>query len=66
MTSDTRSHQWARRLHAQLLVCYPRAFRERFGPEVRETFDRRLKVADGRGRFALALCLLLAFADVVL
>jgi putative ABC transport system permease protein len=66
MTSDTRSHYWSRRLHAQLLVCYPRAFRERFGPEVRETFDRRLKVADGRGRFALALCLLLAFADVVL
>ena len=66
MTSDTRSHRWASQLHARLLICYPGPFRERFGREAREIFDRRLQVALGCGRLAFALCILLAFADVVL
>ena len=66
MTLDSWSQRLARWLHARLLVCYPGPFRERFGVEAREIFDRRLGAARRRGRLFFAFCLLLSLSDVVL
>jgi predicted permease len=65
MTPSPHLVRWARRLHARLLVCYPAAFRDRFGAEARDIFERRLQASRDRSAIALAFCILLALADVV-
>ncbi len=50
----SRSTSWGQRLYELLLRCYPAAFRDEYGREMRAAFDRLWREEQARGRAALA------------